>query len=407
MFHIIPQPLRKGLIRLATGKLAFALTMRRQPKKGAVAVVGLFRSVIGLGEGARLAITALRKLRINASAVDITSVLQPQERLDTKLQPSSDIDAGGILIVYVNPPEFPIALLAIGRRALRRKRIVGYWHWELPEIPKSWRASIQLVDEIWAPSHFVAAAISRHATVPVYIVPHPVRRPLPSQRNRATFDLSDDEFVCLCAFDMRSSHVRKNPIGAIRAFRKAFGTSRDAMFLLKTAEPECAPSARARIMAEIGQASNIRIIDVKLPTEDMAALINCSDVVISLHRSEGFGLVLAEAMLLGKPVVATGWSGNMDFMDSGNAALVDYTLVPAVDEQGVYTMTDQQWAEPDVAQAAAWLRVLKDDAGLRRKIGMVAARDAAEFFKLERYRAALEATGVFDWLSAQTPSESN
>jgi glycosyltransferase involved in cell wall biosynthesis len=160
-------------------------------------------------------------------------------------------------------------------------------------------------------------------------------------------------------------------------------------------------------MAEIGQASNIRIIDVKLPTEDMAALINCSDVVISLHRSEGFGLVLAEAMLLGKPVVATGWSGNMDFMDSGNAALVDYTLVPAVDEQGVYTMTDQQWAEPDVAQAAAWLRVLKDDAGLRRKIGMVAARDAAEFFKLERYRAALEATGVFDWLSAQTPSESN
>jgi hypothetical protein len=106
--RIIPRPLRKGLSRL---KLALVLTARRQPKKGAVAVVGLFRSVIGLGEGARLAITALRKLRINASAVDITSVLQPQERLDTKLQPSSDIDAGGILIVYVNPPEFPIARL--------------------------------------------------------------------------------------------------------------------------------------------------------------------------------------------------------------------------------------------------------------------------------------------------------
>ena len=116
--------------------------------------------------------------------------------------------------------------------------------------------------------------------------------------------------------------------------------------------------------------------------------------------------MLAEAMLLGKPVVATGWSGNMDFMNSVNSALVGYTLVSAVDEQGVYTMTDQQWAEADIAQAAAWLRRLKDDEALRRQIGAAAATHAEEFFSLERYRAALEETNLFDWLSAHSLSES-
>ena len=403
---IIPQLVKRAIVALVLPKLVVAFTARRQAEKGAIVVAGLFRSVIGLGEGARLALAALRDLHIDASAIDVTSVLHPQERLGTELQRGADIDAGGVLIVYVNPPEFLIALSAIGRRPLRHKRIVGYWHWELPEVPKSWRAKFQLVDEIWVPSRFVAAAIARQATVPVYIVPHPVRRPIPSQRNRAAFGLPDNSFVCLCAFDMRSSYVRKNPLGAIRAFRKAFGASRDATFVLKAAELDCAPNATAKIMAEIGRASNIRIIDAKFTSEDMAALISCSDVVISLHRSEGFGLVLAEAMLLGKPVVATGWSGNMDFMNSVNSALVGYTLVSAVDEQGVYTMTDQQWAEADIAQAAAWLRRLKDDEALRRQIGAAAATHAEEFFSLERYRAALEETNLFDWLSAHTPSES-
>ena len=404
LLRIIPRPIRRWLVAWVLPKVVVAFAARRQAEKGAIVVVGLFRSVIGLGQGARLALSALCDLHIDASAVDVTSVFHPQERLGPEFQRSDDVEAGGVLIVHLNPPEFPIALLAIGRQRLRHKRIVGYWLWELPEVPKSWCANIRLVDEIWVPSHFVAAAVARQATVPVYVVPLPVRRPVPSQRDRASFDISDNSFVCLCAFDMRSSYVRKNPLGAIRAFRKAFGASRDATFVLKIAEPDCAPNAMAKIMTEIGDAHNICIIDGKFTAEDMAALINCSDVVISLHRSEGFGLVLAEAMLLGKPVVATGWSGNVDFMNSENSALIGYKLVSAVDAQGVYRMTGQQWAEADIPQAAAWLRRLNDDEALRRQIGAAATVDAEEFFSLERYRAALEKTSLFDWLSTHTPS---
>lgn len=396
---LVPRFVRRLVVVSVAEKLATLIVARRLPCKGSVVVAGLFRSVVGIGGGARLCLASLRDLHIHTSAIDITPLLHPHERLGTEFVRSSMDAGGGVLVVHINPPEFPITLLAIGRRALRHKRIVGYWHYELPDVPKSWRTSFLLVDEIWVPSHFVAEAVARHTTSPVYVVPHPVRRPIPSQLDREAFGIPSNSFVYLCAFDVRSGYVRKNPCGIIRAFKRIFETSQDATLVLKITEPERAPDAMAEIMIEVGQARNIYIIDAKLSSEDMAALINCCDVVISLHRSEGFGLVLAEAMLLGKPVVATRWSGNVDFMTDDNSALVDYRLVPVVDQQGIYTMKNQWWAEPDIAHAAEWLRRLKGDERLRRQIGAAAATDANKFFSVERYHEAISATNLFDWLS--------
>lgn len=361
-----------------------------------VVVAGLLRSVIGIGNGARLCTIALRQLGIRTAVVDLTHVLQPLEEFVTEPEPCGTNMSGGVLVVHVNPPELPLALAAIGRRALRHSHIVGYWHWELPDMPKSWRSGLRLVDEIWVSSQFVADAVRPHAKLPVYVVPHPVARPTPSGMRRSDLGIPEGAFVCVCAFDARSTYVRKNPVGVIRAFRMAFGNRSDAVLVMKIVEPARAPDAMRQIRREIGSAADIHILDRKLSTDDMAALVDCSDVVISLHRSEGFGLVLAEAMLLGKPVVATRWSGNMDFMNDNNSALIDYKLIPVVDPQGIYTMKGQRWAEPDIGQAAEWLRRLKEDKDLRHRIGATAARDAIAFFSLDRYREAIARTSIFD-----------
>ena len=135
--------------------------------------------------------------------------------------------------------------------------------------------------------------------------------------------------------------------------------------VLKVSHPDHAPADFARLVQMV-QAPNIRLETRVLPPGDRHALTACADIVLSLHRGEGFGLVLAEAMLLGKPVIATGWSGNTDFMGCMNAALVSYRLVPARDDRSVYR---GQWAEPDVAEAASLLRALADDPTRRIALG--------------------------------------
>lgn len=397
----IPRHIKLRLIASIGGALASAVVSGRRPTKGVAAVAGLFRSVVGIGVGARLCSAALRQLQVATVDLDLTPMLHPYERAGYKPTQSGTVGDSGVVIVHVNPPELPIALMAIGRKAVRRRHIVGYWAWELPDIPKSWLPGLRLVDEIWVPSCFVADALNRWTTLPIRVVPHLVSSPTPASCGRVDFGIPEHSFVVLCAFDMRSGYVRKNPLAAIRAFLQAFGDRSDAALVLKISEPELARNAFQDIHRAIEGLPNVYVISTKLSANDMAALIACSDVVISLHRSEGFGLVLAEAMLLGKPVVATRWSGNMDFMSDDNSALIDFELVSVVDDQGIYTMKGQQWAEPDVAQAANWLRKLKEDTVIRQSIGMASARDAAAFFSIERYREALKRTSLFDWVFTQ------
>jgi glycosyltransferase involved in cell wall biosynthesis len=174
---------------------------------------------------------------------------------------------------------------------------------------------------------------------------------------------------------MRSTVARKNPLAAIAAFRKAFADDGTKHLALKVSHFDHSLDQRRLILDAINGLQNVSLHERILSRSQMQAWISNCDVVISLHRAEGFGLALAEAMQLGKPVVATNWSGNCDFMRPANSALVDFKLIPAQDVEGTYDCPSQRWADPDIDHAAKWLRRLAHRPDLREQLGHRAARD--------------------------------
>ncbi|MGZ6044868.1 MAG: glycosyltransferase, partial [Isosphaeraceae bacterium] len=344
------------------------------PRPGPVCVVGFHGSVLGIGEAARAFASALRLAGAEVVEWDISALFGHEVRLDCQASPRPPANAAS-LVIFLNPHELVQLAAMAGAAPFRNRFCVGAWFWELEEVPESWRPGYRYVDEVWAGSRFVAEAVARRAPpgLPVRVLSCPVGRPEASP-DRAAFGLPDDKTVVLTAFDVRSGFHRKNPVAAVRAFRLA---NRDgkALMVCKVAGVEGAPDLVEGLKAEIGEARDVRLVTDWLTSRQMGALIASSDVVLSLHRSEGFGLLPAQAMALGKTVVATGWSANLDFMSSDNSILVDYTLVPVEDSQGLYR--GGRWAEADVEAAAAGLKALIDDPAARRTLGERAAGDVS------------------------------
>jgi len=289
----------------------------------------------------------------------------------------------------------PLVLLRLPRGLVRQRRVVGYWAWELPIVPADWRRGARFVHDLWVPSRFTAAALQSVLPGRVHVVSHPVALDAEAKAdgNRARFGIPNDAVVVLVSANLASSFERKNPVGAIRAFQAAFGNRPDRVLILKTGNPDHFPDESARLFASIAGAANIRVLTEVLTAEGTRTLTASADIVLSLHRSEGFGLVIAEAMAQGKPVVATGWSGNMDFMDETNSVPVPFRPVPVVDPRGVYDGPGALWAEPDVDFAAEQLRRLADDAELRASIGEK-ARAAALRLDTGPLAEAVRAIGV-------------
>ncbi len=356
------------------------LLLGRRPRPGPPVIAGLLTSSAGLGQGARLSLQAAQDAGIEVRGLDLCDYFPWHRKLAAQPMVPARADEGGTLILHINPPELPVTILAIGRSFLKSKRIVGYWHWELARMPLFWRFACSLVDEVLVPSRFVADAFGPKPPCPVRVVTHPVRPPIPAPINRNDFGISESAFVCLVVFDLRSSMARKNPLGALKAFKTAFGDDPTAMLVVKGSGMETASQQMEELVAALSPHKNVMLLKEVYATDVVAALIRVSDVVISLHRSEGLGLVPAEAMYLRVPVVATAYSGNVDFMYSANSALVDYTLVPVCDAQGTYGGVGQVWADPDIAQAANWLRRLRSDPSLRAAMTDRAYADVIEYF---------------------------
>lgn len=359
-------------------------------------VVGPFSTLSGLGEAARNCTDAIiegsvldsrsgsplrdvEPLRIRT--FDVSRRLNQDSTLPTPpIDRIVPIEIGrprhSLTIVHANGPLMPWALIRLGEE-IRDHRVIGRWAWELPVLPPDWRVGLRYVHEIWALSTFTARAIGTLATCPVRVMPIPIKMPDIGRLPPAPWRKPASTFAVFTTFNMASSFARKNPLAAVEAFRSAFERRSDVRLVIKTSNLSVDPKSAEDLLAAIGNDTRIVHIDHPLDREQMYALIRECDVTLSLHRSEGFGMPLAESMLLGRATVATGWSGNLDFMDDKNSLLVNYTLVPARDRQRTYDLPDAQWADPDVEHAAIQLRRLFLEPDLKGRIEAKALRDVA------------------------------
>jgi len=397
-WRLLPAGARRAALARGAAWLAPRARWPAPEASGGVAVGGEILRASGLGEGARLMLAALDALRIPHWALQ-AGIGVPGEGAAHK---GPAVPEHVPLVLHINAPMLPAALLRLPRALLRGRRIIGYWAWELPVVPNNWAAAASLVHDIWAPSRFSADALERLAPGRVHVVPHPVALspPQPSGLTRADFGLPEEAVIVLVSFSLASSFARKNPLAAIAAFRQAFGSREDRLLLLKIVHASHAPGDLALIRDAMAGAANIRLETRTLPAPDSHALTRCCDILLSLHRSEGFGLVPAEAMLLGKPVIATDWSATTAFLDAGCGVPIPYRLIPAVDPRGVFMAPGALWAEADVDAAAGALRALADDAAARQALGHAAQAAAMARLGPAGLLGALGRLGMHDPIPA-------
>ena len=301
-------------------------------------------------------------------------------RTDVKDDPHH-VDFGGmecndITIIHTQPePYFDTAYQRahLFARAPRPYRI-AYWYWEFDSIPESWVAHARKVDEVWAATEFVAKGLRARLSVPVRTLFPGVKLAPYEQRGLGYFGLTEEPYTFLFTFHMMSVMERKNPLGLIRAFKMAFRAGEPVRLILKTSFGDRHP-AQLQELRDAAEGANIVVIDQVLDPGDVLSLMDACDAYVSLHRSEGLGLTMAEAMLMGKPVIATNFSGNVDFMDDSNSLLVPYELVKLGWPIPPYD-AHLEWAEPSVEHAAQHMRRVFDNQSWARELGERGRRSA-------------------------------
>ena len=354
------------------------------PQGRPVVVVGYLSAASGIGAAARACYEALSSAGIDVYAIDLTERLGGQRSVPiNSFRDGKALTEPATLILHVPGLHLPRALLLLGTSFLTNKRRVAHWFWELSAAPDIWRTPAKLVDEIWVNTKFVSDAVAHIAPdTPVKIAPYPLTRLAPQETERHR--PNDTRFHVLSILNIASNFARKNPCAAIKAFRCAFGDDPSATLTIKVSNLEAWPAASDVIQREIAGASNIRLLGGLATTSEISQLYQSADVVISLHRAEGLGLVVAEAMQRGIPVIATNWSGNCDFFDDSVGIPVNYRLININDPQNFYH-TDLVWADPIIEDAKTALQRLRDDAQLRSELAKNARARAEDFFAPRRY----------------------
>jgi len=341
MLPAIAENFQKSISRQATGESI-----------DGVNVLSHFCYPSGLQQAGLLTARALKSAGLKVSCRDVPTSLAHD--IESRA-PFFGLEIFPVTIVNVSPQTY---FRDVYERSglLRQSGVyrIAYWLWELDDIPTEWIELAPLVDEIWAPTRFVAEAFRRRMPTPVYEISLPVYIGEIERLNRSDFGIPADNYVFLFMFDMCSEMIRKNPLAVIRAFRCAFPNPRDVTLIIKVSRGSDDAAGLADLR-ETSAGSGILVIDRLLSHSQTLGLSEMCDCFVSLHRSEGFGLSLAEAMMMGKPVIATNYSGNLAFMHPRNSLLVDYTLKEIAQDNRVYRKGNH-WADPSVEQAASYMR---------------------------------------------------
>ena len=315
--------------------------------------------------------TAMRDVPVDVAVDDLCSPVR------------TDMDVFDITIVHVQPePLFPEVYARAGLSEKRTETYkIGYWYWELDEIPSSWDRAAFGCDEIWTATEFVAQGLRRRYAQPVKVLFPGLELGSFSHYDRSYFGLPPDTFIFTFVLHMTSVVERKNPIGLIRAFNRAFGPGDKAALVIKLSFGDRYPEALHSLRQLAGD--RIILIDDVYSRDETLSLIEVSDAYVSLHRSEGLGLTMAEAMLLGRPVIATRYSGNLAFMTDDNSLLVDFKMTTLSHAVPPYEV-GATWAEPSVHHAANQMRRLYEDREFSRNLGLHAQADLGNKLNYKR-----------------------
>ncbi len=366
-------------------------------------IIGWFRGTLGIGESARSSFRACAAVDLPHQLVDLKTPCLADLSDDSVEEHLTEDNPFGINLFHINPPESHDLEHHYGGAFFENRYNIAYWAWELPEFPDDWVTACRYYDEIWCPSRFVADSIAQKAPLPVVVMPHSVQPTLAEKNWRSHFQLPADRVVFLFAFDFNSYLERKNPLGVVEAFRRAFNGEHNASLVLKHHSGTLHPGDYARLRQAIGDTAHVHEIPSSLSRDELTGLQSACDVFVSLHRSEGFGLNLAECMALGKPVIATDWSGSAEFLNAGNGCPVRCRLTRLADTHGPYE-AGQWWAEPDLDDAAAAMRRLADDPVLREQLGERARQTIRDHFAPEvignRYRQRIRWIQTWSALAA-------
>lgn len=353
-----------------------------EPKVGGVNIAGYFRAEAGVGQAARHVVGGLRRAGIPFTTVGFSK---------TRSRQSHAFEETGntvydVNVICVNADQLHEFGHHVGPEFFRNRHSIGIWWWEVSSFPARFHSTFDLLNEVWVGSEFVREAVASETEKPVLTLPIGVELPakvdpLPRERVGAP-----EGFMFLFSFDFDSRFERKNPLAVVEAFRRAFQPGEGPVLLLKSINGDRNVRDLERLRAGTAGRDDIAIYDGYLSAAESDELMAACDCYVSLHRSEGFGLTMAEAMAHGKPVVATGYSGNVDFMTESTSRLVPYRLVDIPTGIDPYPR-GADWADPDVEVAAAAMRELYEDPELAGELGRRAREHVAEVLSLDRTAA--------------------
>ncbi len=341
-----------------------------RPRPG-VNVVGYLSDERGVGEAARQLLAALRSGGVPVAA------------LDSPTDPAKLVDALGGLghedypydfnLLSINADMLPLVAKGLGPRFFERRHSAGVWFWEVSHFPEEQRHAFDYVDEVWVATEHVADALRPVTPKPVRTIRMPIVPGEPAEATRAELKMPDG-FCFLFVFDYRSIFKRKNPLGLVEAFSRAFEPGEGPSLVIKSIGGEQFREERRALAAATADRPEIHLVEDTVSRDMKDAMIASCDCYVSLHRSEGLGLTMGEAMYFGKPVIATAYSGNLDFMSPENSYLVPHAMVEIGPDAFPYP-ADKQWAEPDLEQAAELMREVVADPEAAARRGRKAAED--------------------------------
>ncbi|MHC2181982.1 glycosyltransferase involved in cell wall biosynthesis [Paenibacillus sp. PvR052] len=343
-------------------------------------LIGYARAEMGIGESCRIMAKSLNAVNFPFGITNFTGTNKARMTDLTWIHKEVENPQYNINVFHINAEQMIEIYAHYGNSIFKDRYNIGYWHWELPDFPDDWLESFQIVNEIWVPSTFVANSIALKSPVPVVKIPHSIEVNIPTPRSREYFHLPEKAFLFLTMYDVKSYQERKNPRASIEAFKLAFGPDDLHVGLVVKVNSSTSSPDEMQLLEElISNYNNIYLIKEILSREDTNSLIDATNGYISLHRSEGFGLGLAEAMYLGKSVIGTNWSSNTDFMNHQNSCLVDYNLIPVGRDHGPYKAY-QYWANPDIEHASYFMKRLVTDIDYYKSISQKGEQMIKESF---------------------------